>query len=96
MDGVRSEHSIRSGKRQSTHRAEELARVLHLEHVGLVRLLKDSDLDVFLLALSLAGGDENVDREDLVQLKVELVVLLPLRLRWVLNMKILDAISIPM
>ena len=96
MDGVRSEHSIRSGKRQLTHRAEKLARVLHLEHVGLVRLLKDSDLDVFLLALSLAGGDENVDREDLVQLKVELVVLLPLRLRWVLNMKILDAISIPM
>ena len=77
-----------SGKRQSTHRAEELARVFHLEHVGLVRLLEDGDLDVLLLALSLAGGDENVDREDLVQLKVKLVMLLPLRLRWVLNIEI--------
>ena len=35
--------------------------------------------------LSLAGGDEDVHCVDLVKLKVELVVLLPLRLRWVLN-----------
>ena len=35
--------------------------------------------------LSLASGDEDIDCEDLMELKVELVVLLPLRLRWVLN-----------
>ena len=35
--------------------------------------------------LSLASGDEDVDCEDLMKLKVELVVLLPLRLRRVLN-----------
>ena len=69
--------------------AEELPRVLHLQHVRLVRLLVDGDLRVSLATLAFAGRDEDVDGVDLVQLEVELVVLLPLGLRRVLNDRLL-------
>lgn len=64
---------------------EKLSRVLHLEHVRLVRPLVDGDLRVALAALTFAGGDENVDGVDLVQFEVVLVVLLALSLSRVLN-----------
>ena len=83
---------VLEGSKREGHGAELLARlteklsgVLHLEHVRLVCSLVDGDLRVALAALTLAGGDEDVDGVDLVKVEVVLVVLLALSLGWVLN-----------
>ena len=64
---------------------EELAGVLHLQHVGLVRLLVDGDFGIFLAAVAFTGRDEDVDGKHLMHFKVKLFVFFSLGLRRVLD-----------
>ena len=49
---------------------EEFATGLHLEHVGVFRLLVDRDLGVPLPALTFSGADEDVNGVDLGDVKL--------------------------